>query len=165
MMYQSFITAAMFNGFVRDQVLPHCGSYVAGETLSVIICDNASVHHNMELAVRCEQAGVRLEYLSPYSPNSNTIETSSSVPKAWIKRRHDIAEVFAEDGDFAGFLDMAVRAQSGVGDPGNIFRKANPSRCSRGRRWRWSHLVSGGTRKEVFEVNCEILLLLYIPIF
>ena len=55
--YQGSITAAMFNDFVREQILPHCGSYAASEPLSVIVCDNASVHHNSELAEMCEQAG------------------------------------------------------------------------------------------------------------
>lgn len=122
--YQGSITAAMFNDFVRDLILPHCGSYTASEPLSVIICDNASVHHNCELAEMCEQAGVRLEYLPPYSPDLNPIETSFATLKAWIKRHQDIAEGYAEAGDFAAFLDMAVRAQAGAGDPGNIFRKS-----------------------------------------
>jgi hypothetical protein len=114
----------MFNDFVRDQILPCCGSYATGEPLSVIICDNAKVHHNSELLEMCEQAGVRLEYLPPYSPDLNPIETSFSVLKSWIKRHQDIAEVYAEAGEFAEFLNKAVRSQSGVGDPGNIFRKS-----------------------------------------
>ncbi len=65
-----------------------------------------------------------LERLPLYSPDLNPIETSFSVLKSWIKRYQDIACVFAESGEYDVFLDMAVRAQEGHGDPVHLFRKS-----------------------------------------
>ena len=49
---------------------------------SVLILDNTSSHRSKDLITIYEEAGVRLEYLPPYSPNYNTIEESFSTLKA-----------------------------------------------------------------------------------
>lgn len=120
--YQGSITAAMFNDFVQFNLLPHCGSYVNDEPLSVIICDNASIHHNEILQRMCTEAGVLLEYLPPYSPDLNPIETSFAILKSWIRRHFELAQAYADERQYGQFLDLAVRSQAGNGDPGNIFR-------------------------------------------
>lgn len=76
---QGSITHAIFNDFVRTNVLPHCGVYENGDPLLVIILDNASIHHNQELKDMCQEAGVLLEYLPPYSPDLNPIDTLCAV--------------------------------------------------------------------------------------
>ena len=124
MIFQGSITAALFNDFVREQVLPHCTPFAAGGPRSVLIMDNAKIHYNEELRNMCDEAGVLLEYLPPYSPDLNPIETSFAILKAWIRRNMDLAETFAEGGNFGEFLDVAIRAQEGTGDPGNLFRKS-----------------------------------------
>jgi transposase len=48
----------------------------------VLILDNASSHRSKDLIIICEEIGVRLKYLSLYSPNYNTIEESFSTLKA-----------------------------------------------------------------------------------
>ena len=42
----------------------------------------------------CDEAGVLLEYLPPYSPDLNPIETSFAVLKAWIRRNADLSDTF-----------------------------------------------------------------------
>ena len=76
------------------------------------------------MTVICEQAGIRLKYSPPYSPDLNPIETSFSVLKTWIKIHQCCAEGYAEAGDFAKFLYLTVKAQSRAGDPGSIFRNS-----------------------------------------
>ena len=124
MIFQGSITAALFNNFVRHQVLPHCTPFADGGPRSVLILDNAKIHYNEELRNMCDEAGVLLEYLPPYSPDLNPIETSFAILKAWIRRNMDLSETFAEGGRFGEFLDLAIRAQEGTGDPGNLFRKS-----------------------------------------
>jgi len=51
--YQGSITAAIFNDFVRQQVIPHTTPFAGGGPRSVIICDNASIHWNTELEEIC----------------------------------------------------------------------------------------------------------------
>lgn len=121
---QGSVTQEIFINFVRDHVLPYCGSFERNEARSVIICDNASVHHSPELVLMCHDAGVLLKYLPPYSPDLNPIETSFSVLKAWIKRHQDMAVLYFDDGRYGEFLDLAVLAQEDRYDAGNLFRKS-----------------------------------------
>ena len=90
----------------------------------MLIIDNAKIHYNKELRNMCDEAGVLLKYLPPYSPDLNPIETSFAVLKAWIRRNANLSDTFAEGGRFGEFLDLAIRAQEGTGDLGNLFRKS-----------------------------------------
>lgn len=123
LIYQGSITAAMFNDFVRFQVLPHCGHFEDGDDLSILVVDNASIHWNQELVDMLAEAGVELARLPPYSPDLNPIETSFAILKAWIRKHQDIARLYEEDGQYGKFLQMAIE-QAGQGDPGDLFRKS-----------------------------------------
>jgi transposase len=59
----------------------------------------------------CQQAGVRLIYLSPYSPDFNPIELSFSPLKAWMRAHRELASEFSDW--FEGFFHLAVQ-QCGV---------------------------------------------------
>ena len=93
----------------------------------MIVLDNASIHRNSELQAMCQEEGVELVYLPPYSPDFNPIESSFSVLKAWIRRNQDEAIRAAQDeenGGFGRFLAIAIHAQEGAGNPQAMFRKA-----------------------------------------
>lgn len=53
---QGSVAQDIFIDFVRDHVLPYCSSFNRSEPLSVIICDNASIHHSAELVCMCHDA-------------------------------------------------------------------------------------------------------------
>ena len=57
----------------------------------------------------CEDTGVLLLYLPPYSPDFNLIEEFFSVLKSWIKRHYEEANSIS----FNAFLELAVTANSG----------------------------------------------------
>lgn len=57
---------------------------------SVIIMDNARIHHNEDLIKSIEEFGCRVLYLPPYSPDLNPIETAFSALKSWLKRFRDV---------------------------------------------------------------------------
>ena len=61
---------------------------------SVLIMDNARIHHNSELINIVQELGGKVEFLPPYSPDLNPIERSFSVIKAWIKRHRRFMETF-----------------------------------------------------------------------
>jgi transposase len=86
LIYQGGITSDIFLMFIRDQVLPHCEPYPGKR--SVLVLDNASIHHNQALKELCEEHGVRLEFLSPYSPDKNPIDLTFSDLKAWLKKHY-----------------------------------------------------------------------------
>lgn len=57
----------------------------------------------------CENAGVLLVFLPPYSPDFNPIEEFFSVLKSWMKRHYEKAK----NRPFKEFLEEAVVANSG----------------------------------------------------
>ena len=65
----------------------------------MIILDNASKHHNQELKDMCQEAGVLLEYLPPYLPDLNPIDTLCAVLNSWIRRHQDIAQLYEDDNE------------------------------------------------------------------
>ena len=74
---------------------------------SVLILDNASSHRSEDLITMCEEAGVRLEYLPPYSPDYNAIEESFSALKAWMRRNRELVSTF--EPFFEGYMHLAVQ--------------------------------------------------------
>lgn len=73
----------MFEDFI-EQLLHHCGRWP--EPKSVLIMDNASFHHTDRIRELCSNAGVKLLYLPPYSPDLNPIEEFFAELKAFVRR-------------------------------------------------------------------------------
>jgi transposase len=63
---------------------------------SVIVLDNAKIHHNESLIEYLQAFGIRVEFLPPYSPDMNPIESSFSVIKSFLKRNRDYIESFSD---------------------------------------------------------------------
>ena len=59
---------------------------------SVIIMDNAKIHHDADFISLLEGLGCHVVFLPPYSPDYNPIETAFSTVKAWIKRNSNFME-------------------------------------------------------------------------
>jgi transposase len=75
--------ASVFEDFI-EQLLQHCGRWP--EPKSVLVMDNASFHHSERIEQLCSEAGVKLVYLPPYSPDLNPIEEFFAELKAFIRR-------------------------------------------------------------------------------
>ena len=56
---------------------------------SVLVFDNARIHHNQDLIEYIKAFGGRIEFLPPYSPDFNPIESSFSVIKSFLKKYRD----------------------------------------------------------------------------
>jgi DDE superfamily endonuclease len=82
--YQGTTDFERFESFTEFRVLPECNPFPAEK--SVIVMDNASFHHSERIRQMCAEAGVKLIYLPPYSPDFNPIEEFFSELKAFIKR-------------------------------------------------------------------------------
>jgi transposase len=80
------INAELFIQFLEERVLPNCSPYPG--KMSVLVMDNASIHKNPRLREICDNAGVLLVFLPPYSPDFNPIESTFKDLKAWIKRHY-----------------------------------------------------------------------------
>lgn len=73
----------------------------------MIIMDNASFHHTERVEQMCSDAGVKLLYLPPYSPDLNPIEEMFAELKAFIKHNW---KVFEEDSElnFDAYLEWCI---------------------------------------------------------
>jgi transposase len=95
---------AVFEDFI-EQLLHYCGRWP--EPKSVLIMDNASFHHSGRIEQLCREAGVKLLYLPPYSPDLNPIEEFFAELKMFIKRNW---QRYMDDPgqDFKAFLEWCV---------------------------------------------------------
>jgi transposase len=100
---------AVFEEFI-EQLLPFCGRWP--EPKSVLVMDNASFHHAERIEQMCHDAGVKLVYLPPYSPDLNPIEEFFAELKALIKRHWQIYEDDPEQG-FDTFLEWCIDVVGG----------------------------------------------------
>ena len=69
--------------------------------------DNASFHHSEKITEMCFEAGVRLLYLPPYSPDLNPIEEFFSELKSYIKQNWKLYEA-QPDHSFNTFLQDCI---------------------------------------------------------
>jgi transposase len=85
-----------FEQFVEEALLPRLPRD------SVLIMDNARIHHRFSLHEKVEAAGCHIIYLPPYSPDFNPIELMWSwlkdqvrllAPRTDEQRQHDIQQV------------------------------------------------------------------------
>jgi transposase len=106
---QGSTDSAVFEDFL-EQLLSHCGRWP--EPKSVLIMDNASFHRSTRVEQMCTNAGVRLLYLPPYSPDLNPIEEFFAELKTFIKRHWHTYEADPTK-DFAGFLEWCIDVVGG----------------------------------------------------
>lgn len=71
--------------------LPRCSPFPGPQ--SVIILDNARIHHGDKILELTRPLGVRLEFLPPYSPDLNPIEEAFSKIKQFIRRNNDLTSL------------------------------------------------------------------------
>jgi transposase len=102
--FQGSTDGLVFEDFV-EQLLHYCQPYPAQN--SVLIMDNASFHHGERVEQMCREAGVKLLYLPPYSPDLNPIEEFFAELKAFIKKQwHEFES--SPQLDFGAFLEWCV---------------------------------------------------------
>lgn len=102
--YTCTTDGATFEEFIRE-LLPLCGRWP--EPRSVLIMDNASIHHSSGIRSLCEEAGVLFIYLPPCSPDLNPIEEFFAELKGFIRKHWSRCTDHTEQG-FARFLQECV---------------------------------------------------------
>jgi transposase len=73
------IDATTFRAYVEQVLVP---SLRRGD---VVVLDNLAVHKQPEIRMAIEQAGARLRFLPPYSPDFNPIELAFAKLKAFLR--------------------------------------------------------------------------------
>ncbi len=107
--YEGTTDSAKFEDFI-EQLLHLCRPFPGPK--SVLIMDNASIHHSQRIKKKCNAAGVKLTYLAPYSPRLNPIEEFFAELKAFIKKNWRIYTENPDQG-FAAFLKWCVDVVGG----------------------------------------------------
>jgi transposase len=107
--FQGTTDSVLFEDFV-EQLLHHCGRWP--EPNSVLVMDNASFHRSERIEQMCLDAGVKLLYLPPYSPDLNPIEEFFAELKMFIKKQwHEYEDNPYQD--FKVFLEWCIGVVGG----------------------------------------------------
>ena len=119
--YPGSTDGEVFEDFL-EELLPWCGRWP--QPKSVLVMDNASIHHSDRVEQMCTEAGVKLIYLPPYSPDLNPIEEFFAELKAYIKRSWKVYESYPQG--FGDYLEWCVGVVGARGDSAKgHFRHSN----------------------------------------
>lgn len=77
-----------FWAYIFDDLIPTMNPFPGPR--SVLVLDNARIHHNPAMAERLTLFGIKIEFLPAYSPDFNPIKLSFSQIKAYFKRHGKI---------------------------------------------------------------------------
>ena len=98
-----------FLRFVKESLLPVLHPFNGVNPHSVVIMDNASIHHVEEVSDLIEgQAGAKLCYLPPYSPDLNPVEGVFSQVKSMMKENRELFEITLSPRAFLAMLFATV---------------------------------------------------------
>jgi transposase len=84
------VDAELFLEILYFHVLPYLRPFPNEN--SILVLDNASIHHDPRVRQMVESTGARLVYLPPYANNLNPIEEAFSKAKLWLQRNRAVAE-------------------------------------------------------------------------
>ena len=79
------VDGEVYYDFVRKRLLPHLMPFNGTNPHSVVVLDNASIHHVQGIMSMVEEVGALVLYLPPHSPDFNPIEELFSKIKTTIK--------------------------------------------------------------------------------
>ena len=79
------VNADVFLQFIERSLLPILPPFDGDNPRSVVVLDNASIHHVERVIDLFSAAGVLVRFLPPYSPDLNPIEEAFSKVKSYLK--------------------------------------------------------------------------------
>lgn len=83
--YEGTINGNTFCDFIERCLVPILQPFNGTNSRSVVVMDNASIHHVEEVVATIEATGAILRFLPPYSPDYNPLEESFAKVKAFLK--------------------------------------------------------------------------------
>jgi DDE superfamily endonuclease len=84
----STVDTAVFTEWINDCIIPVLGNYSMREECSIVVLDNASIHHTDEIVEMIQSTDAVIIYLPPYSPDLNPIKMMFHQYKDCLKRYH-----------------------------------------------------------------------------
>jgi len=104
--YPGSTDKATFEDFI-DQLLRHCGKWPEPKT--VLVMDNVAFHYSDRIQQMCRQAGVKTDFIAPYTPVSNPIEEFFGEVKTYAKSQHKTHWGLIQR-DFEAYVKACVKA-------------------------------------------------------
>ena len=95
-MYEHNVNGDCFMDFLRKSLLPILQPFNGVNPHSIVIMDNASIHHVDAVADLVRGVGAILKFLPPYSPDFNPIEEVFSKVKYYL-RANDLSRAPARE--------------------------------------------------------------------
>ena len=89
---QGGVDAIAFREFVEKCLLRHVMPFDRINPHSIIIMDNASIHHTGDSIELIESMGVLVLFVPPYSPDLNAIEEAFSSIKSYLKANEEVLQ-------------------------------------------------------------------------
>lgn len=86
--YEGTIGGDTFHDFVTRCLVPILKPFNGSNPRSVVVMDNASIHHVDEVVQTIQATGAILRFLPPYSPDYDPLEESFAKVKAFLKANH-----------------------------------------------------------------------------
>ena len=75
-----------FAQWVEQKLCPVLGKYALSQKNSIVVFDNATIHHSEEIVDLIQARGAKTIYLPPYSPDLNPIELMFGQYKVMLER-------------------------------------------------------------------------------
>ena len=82
---QGTVNGDIFYNFVQSNILPHLMPFNGTNPHSVLVLDNAAIHHIDGIKTMIEEVGALVLFLPPYSPDYNPIEEAFGKVKSLTK--------------------------------------------------------------------------------
>ena len=89
--------------FIDKSLLQHIMPFNGGNPCSVVILDNASIHHVDGVVHAIQSVGALIHFLPPYSPDLNPIQEAFAKLKAYF-RANDLAIQVVPDDELEDFI-------------------------------------------------------------
>ena len=93
-----------FTHFIRTCLLPVLMPYNGVNPHSIVIMDNASIHHVDDAVQLIEDSGAKVIFLPPYSPDLNPLEPVFGKAKAILKENDKIFQVCSSPRPFLAIV-------------------------------------------------------------
>lgn len=96
--YDEAVTGDIFGDFIDRCLVPILQPFNGTSARSVVVMDNATIHHVERVTQSIHNAGAIIRFLPPYSPDYNPLEESFAKVKCYLKANELAYDITAEPG-------------------------------------------------------------------
>ena len=86
--YEGSVNGDTFCDFIERCVIPILQPFNGTNSRSIVVMDNASIHHIEKVTTTILASGAIIRFLPPYSPDYNPLEESFAKVKDFLKASH-----------------------------------------------------------------------------